>query len=477
MERNRVLIRTLPVQTTGNLIIVGDIHGCLEEFDNLLKEVNFRQGTDVLVHVGDLVNKGKDSKGVVTRCIEIGAIGVMGNHDDTLLECYKQQLKTPFTKEDLRDPVKRVAKYLGAKCAAYLESLPHVLRIPQYNLIVVHAGINPYLRLEEQIPDDLVTMRRIMADGRAVAKGSIDGTMWAKVWAGPETIVFGHDAKTGLQEEPFALGLDTGCVYGRELTAVVYPGRKLVAVPGASVQTRAKVGQEDKPLSLSVPIANGFVSDEQLMTPSMVRAGSRSGQTPPMMLTSSGTFGSPPPSFPSVPISSSGGAGTGNTPTVANTPGSGMTHEPSVFIVPKTPSQPAPSLFDTEGLKGVLFETRIQALRVVLDTKNVDALLSLLHPEGVFYKQGWNELIYDTNVPLDLWKDVVWLLAKNVGATQDEKKQTEMLHHIQDVLLERDDVTENLCFLLRAQLQADQVSGKIRAEKPFKALLLILRPS
>jgi predicted phosphodiesterase len=177
LEPKGPVIRTLPVQTTGNLIIVGDIHGCLEEFDNLLKEVNFRQGTDVLVHVGDLVNKGKDSKGVVTRCIEIGAIGVMGNHDAKVLRCYREQLVKPFTNGDLKVPEKRLAKYLGAKCAAYLESLPHILRIPQYNLIVVHAGINPYLPLEQQVPHDLMTMRKVTADGTVIAKGPIDGTI------------------------------------------------------------------------------------------------------------------------------------------------------------------------------------------------------------------------------------------------------------------------------------------------------------
>ena len=62
------------------VIAIGDVHGCIDELQDLLRECDYRPG-DLIVFLGDLVSKGPDSISVVQMAREIGAIGVRGNHD------------------------------------------------------------------------------------------------------------------------------------------------------------------------------------------------------------------------------------------------------------------------------------------------------------------------------------------------------------------------------------------------------------
>ncbi|CEM22757.1 unnamed protein product [Vitrella brassicaformis CCMP3155] len=110
----------------------------------------------------------------------------------------------------------------------------------QQDLVVVHAGLNPFLPLEEQSEWELTHMRNVLVDGRRGVEDDKQGVHWIDLWDGPQLVVYGHDAKKGLYVTQHTIGLDTGCVYGGRLSAVVLPGRHIYSVPARRVHCQPK---------------------------------------------------------------------------------------------------------------------------------------------------------------------------------------------------------------------------------------------
>ena len=210
-------------------VLVGDVHGCLDELEALLRLVGADPTADEVILVGDLTAKGPDSQGVVQLCRERDLRAVLGNHDAKVLSLAQPNaLDAPPTWSTHQS----VADSLRHADWAYLQALPLLLELPAENAIVVHGGLLPGVALAEQPRKFLLNLRSLTPDGQPSTRVK-DGVPWASRWPGPEHVVFGHDAVRGLQRHPHATGLDTGCVYGRRLTALVLPERKLVSVPAA----------------------------------------------------------------------------------------------------------------------------------------------------------------------------------------------------------------------------------------------------
>lgn len=137
---------------------------------------------------------------------------------------------------------------LSSEDLQWMSALPYTLRFPSMGCMVVHAGLVPGVPLESQDAEAMSSMRNVVevgADGSYEARSyTTEGLAWAKAWKGPEHVYFGHDAKRGFQKEAFATGLDTGCVYGRSLTAVVLPGRRVVCVPAEATWSEPGGGKK-----------------------------------------------------------------------------------------------------------------------------------------------------------------------------------------------------------------------------------------
>jgi predicted phosphodiesterase len=206
-------------------LVVGDVHGCREELEDLLKAAGFGPG-DRLVLAGDLVAKGPDSQGVVQLAREHAARSVLGNHDAHLLGA---RAGKPAKKKD-----EALVRSMKAADWAYLEALPLYLELSELGALVVHGGLVPGVPLEAQERNVVCNLRSFDAKGQPSARIE-GGVPWASRWPGPQLVLFGHDAVRGLQRYPHALGLDSGCVYGKALSALWLPERRLVQVPARRV--------------------------------------------------------------------------------------------------------------------------------------------------------------------------------------------------------------------------------------------------
>jgi Calcineurin-like phosphoesterase len=201
-------------------LVIGDVHGCLDELRALVEHAGVTDDDDV-VFVGDLVAKGPDSAGVIGWARERGAAAVLGNHDDHVLKARAG--------DETRKQHVDVAATLSKADVDWLAARPLWLRLAyEQPHVVVHGGMVAGVPVEKQTREHLLALRSIAADGKPSKR--IEGAPWAALWTGPEHAVFGHDAIRGLQQHPLATGLDTGCVYGRELTALWLPAHKLVSV-------------------------------------------------------------------------------------------------------------------------------------------------------------------------------------------------------------------------------------------------------
>jgi hypothetical protein len=199
-------------------IFIGDVHSCAAELSELLSAVAITLD-DRLFFVGDLLSRGPDPLGVLRLFRELRARSAVGNHEQRLLAARHARLRgEPGFK--LGGSHAEVAAQLGDADWALLESLPLSIDVPEHDVRVVHAGVLPGLPFDQQDPWILTHIRSVGADGKPSEKW---GTLWGSLYQGQPHIVFGHNARQRPQIHAQATGLDTACVYGGALTALVLP--------------------------------------------------------------------------------------------------------------------------------------------------------------------------------------------------------------------------------------------------------------
>lgn len=230
-------------------IFIGDIQGCREELEELLENLRFDPTQDVLLPVGDLVNRGPDSLGTLRLLRRLDARPVLGNHELHLFALLAGR-RAPGKKDTLGE---LLASPERDELVAWLRAAPFVRRIER--TLLVHAAVHPrWSDPERELADAdpaapssaaLFAARTRYCDEQGNLPERDDAPPgppfrpW-HAWIEParlglDTIVFGHWAAQGLHVRAGFRGLDTGCVWGKSLSAWVREEDRIVSVPARRV--------------------------------------------------------------------------------------------------------------------------------------------------------------------------------------------------------------------------------------------------
>ncbi|KPI36620.1 Bis(5'-nucleosyl)-tetraphosphatase, symmetrical [Cyphellophora attinorum] len=235
------------------LIFIGDIHGCHKELLELLIKAKYDHNRDHIISVGDIVTKGPDSSGVIDFLMEQEASVVRGNHDDKLILIAEQrhkskregEMEAEHKKKHKKNTHEAIAHALTKKQLKFMQSFPLILKVGQIKgigeIVVVHAGLVPGVPLKSQDPASIMNMRSIDLRTHVPSKlhHGKHSRPWFSIWNKfqrlqkywknskdrtshqPLTVVYGHDARMGLQVSKYSKGLDSNCARGGHLTALV----------------------------------------------------------------------------------------------------------------------------------------------------------------------------------------------------------------------------------------------------------------
>lgn len=237
---------------TGPFDIIGDPHGCAAELQELLAKLGYLPHNDAehgdtlrhpqgrtAIFLGDLVDRGPDSPGVLDTVMAMtqsgDALCVTGNHDNKLVRKLRgnpvqMTHGLPQTMEQLENvPEEKTEQY-----RKFLNGLRHHYILDNGNLAVAHAGIiEPYQGRSSGRVRNFCLYGE--TNGETDQYGLPQRHDWAQEYRGQASVVYGHVPTTNPQWLNNTICVDTGCVYGGQLTAVRYPEKDLVQVQAHAV--------------------------------------------------------------------------------------------------------------------------------------------------------------------------------------------------------------------------------------------------
>jgi len=207
------------------LIVIGDVHGCAAELEDLLEVLSPGEGASVLL-LGDLINRGPESHRAVRIARESGLNCLMGNHELRLITYRKRRDPSILKSYDYE-----TLQNLRPEDWHYLAKLLPFYETEDSRFVCVHGGFRPGRPWRTQTVKDVCEAKWIppneIPPEQRRGKNSIH---WSELWKGPPTVVYGHTPDPEIRFGSNTLCIDTACVYGGYLTACRLPSMEIVQV-------------------------------------------------------------------------------------------------------------------------------------------------------------------------------------------------------------------------------------------------------
>ncbi|SFY48825.1 polynucleotide kinase-phosphatase [Streptomyces sp. F-1] len=252
---------------TGPFDIIGDVHGCSAELESLLSKLGYDDGVHpegrTAVFVGDLVDRGPDSPGVLRRVMDMVEAGhalcVPGNHENK----YGRHLKGRSVQHThgLAETIAQMdgeSEEFRARVRTFIDGLVSHYVLDGGKLVVCHAGLPEKYHGRTS---GRVRSHALYGDttGETDEFGLPVRYPWAEDYRGRAAVVYGHTPVPEATWLNNTICLDTGAVFGGRLTALRWPERELVDVPAERVwyeparplRTEAPGGRDGRPLDLA----------------------------------------------------------------------------------------------------------------------------------------------------------------------------------------------------------------------------------
>ena len=259
----------------GPFDIIGDVHGCADELEQLLTELGYRITADAYEHpegrraifVGDLVDRGPrivDSVRLVKAMVEAGTgLCVPGNHDMKLVRKLRgRDVRITHGLDRTLAELERLTDEERDQIRAFLDGLVSHYVFDDGKLVVAHAGLR-----EEMQGRGSGKVRDFALYGETTGETDEFGLPvrwnWAAEYRGDAMVVYGHTPVPEPEWLNRTINIDTGCVFGGRLTALRYPEKELVSVPA-----RATYAEPAKPFLVeeqSAPTVTAQQREDELL--------------------------------------------------------------------------------------------------------------------------------------------------------------------------------------------------------------------